>query len=67
MARFVLAIVFVAILVSAFAVLALGAFLTRRAVTANAVTKEDRSPMQKIAFALLVALILYVAVQGAVA
>ena len=66
MARLVLATVFVTILVAALAIVVLGSRELRRVPSVSA-GNEETSPMQKIAFALLVALIVYVAVQGAAA
>jgi hypothetical protein len=61
MARFVLAVLFVAAVLVIVAVFALGL----RAVTAGSDAPGKKAdPMQKVAFALLVALFLYVAFQG---
>lgn len=61
MARFVLAVLFVAAILAIAAIFALGL----RAVTAGSDAPDGKAdPMQKVAFALLVALFLYVAFQG---
>ena len=62
MTRLVLAVLIVSALVAGIAVLALG---VRAVIAGGTADGEPGNPMQKVAFALLVALILYVAFQGA--
>ncbi|MEM6826216.1 MAG: hypothetical protein AAGB18_02390 [Pseudomonadota bacterium] len=67
MVRLVLATGIVAAILAALAILVLGLWSSRRGASGQAGTMEDTSLMQKIAYALLVALILYAAIQGAAA